>query len=86
MARKRTKLDPAAALEARETKKKLGQRIRELRAKKEWSQEAFAAACGLYRSHMGAIERGEANITLATLLAIAEKLDTTVSTLFKGIR
>jgi transcriptional regulator with XRE-family HTH domain len=64
---------------------KLGRRIRELRVKKGWSQEEFAANCNLHRSHMGEIERGNANITLSTLLVISIKLQTTVSPLFKDI-
>lgn len=65
--------------------KALGSRIRELRLKKEWSQEEFADVCGIHRSHMGEIERGETNLTLATLLIISKKLQITISALFKGI-
>ena len=61
----------------------LGSRIRELRTKMQWSQETFADMCGLNRSHMGEIERGRANITLATLQIIAQKLDTTPAELLK---
>lgn len=64
---------------------RLGTRIRELRLKKGWSQEEFAANCHIHRSHMGEIERGQANITLATLLSIAHQLDMTVSMLFKDV-
>jgi transcriptional regulator with XRE-family HTH domain len=63
----------------------LGQRIRELRKKKNWSQHTLGNMCGLHRSHMGAIERGQSNITLASLLKIAENLDTSLSGLFKEI-
>ena len=63
----------------------LGNRIRELRKAKGWAQEAFAHQCGMHRGHMGQIERGESNLTLSTLLVIAEKLETTVSGLFEEI-
>jgi transcriptional regulator with XRE-family HTH domain len=63
----------------------LGSRIRELRVKKGLSQEEFADVCGLHRSHMGEIERGRANITLATLVIIAQTLQTTPSALFKDL-
>jgi transcriptional regulator with XRE-family HTH domain len=66
-------------------KKALGHRIRELRKAKGWAQEAFAHQCGMHRGHMGQIERGESNLTLSTLLIIAEKLGTTVSDLFAEI-
>jgi len=65
--------------------KTLGTRIRELRLKRGWSQEQFADICGIHRSHMGEIERGETNLTLSTMLVIAQKLETTISALFKGI-
>ena len=63
----------------------LGGRIRELRRRKGMTQEEFAAACGLNRSHMGAIERGRANITLSTLLIIAQKLQTKPWVLLKDL-
>jgi transcriptional regulator with XRE-family HTH domain len=65
--------------------KDLGARIRELRTKKQWSQEEFADICDIHRSHMGEIERGETNVTLSTLLVVTRKLEITISSLFKGI-
>ena len=35
------------------------------------SQEDFAEKCGIHRTYVGAVERGECNITLATLENIA---------------
>lgn len=63
----------------------LGHRVRELRKAKGWAQETFADHCGMHRGHMGQIERGENNLTLSTLLIIAEKLGITVSDLFEEI-
>lgn len=65
--------------------KTLGIRIRELRSKRGWSQEAFADQCGINRSHMGQVERGETNMTFATLYFIAQKLETSISSLLHGI-
>jgi transcriptional regulator with XRE-family HTH domain len=59
----------------------LGAKIRQLRRKKGWSQEEFAAVCDLHRSHMGKIERGETNLRLSTLLVISENLDVSVEEL-----
>jgi transcriptional regulator with XRE-family HTH domain len=39
------------------------------------SQEAFADLCGLHRTYIGGIERGERNITLETLERIAGALN-----------
>jgi len=61
----------------------LGAKIRGLRLRKGWSQELLADICGLHRSHMGEIERGHANVTLATLVIIAEKLETTAAALIR---
>ena len=65
--------------------KTLGSRIRELRLKRGWSQEQFADICDIHRSHMGEIERGETNLTLQTMLVIAQRLETTIAALFRGI-
>jgi transcriptional regulator with XRE-family HTH domain len=63
----------------------LGDRIRELRRKKGFSQESFADHCGLHRTYMGGIERGEHNLTIQTALTIAKGLGVTLSKLFTGI-
>jgi len=39
------------------------------------SQEQLAARCGLHRTYVGAIERGERNVTLATVERLAASLD-----------
>lgn len=53
----------------------LGATIRQLRVRKGLSQEELAHRCGIHRSHMGVIERGQANITLATLELIAHEFE-----------
>jgi len=63
----------------------LGARIRQFRQKKGWSQEEFADRCGIHRSHMGEIERGHANVTLSTLVVIAQTLGTSAATLLRDI-
>jgi transcriptional regulator with XRE-family HTH domain len=68
-----------------EIQERLGARVRRLREQKGWSQEAFADECGVHRSYMGAIERGEKNLTLATLQTLAKTLGTTISALLRGI-
>ncbi len=56
------------------TSEAIGQAIREARKAQGYTQEAFASAAGLDRSYMGAIERGEFNLTLETLLKITAEL------------
>ena len=52
-------------------RKALGQRVRALRAKRKWSQEDLAHESGLARSFTGAIERGEKDLRLSTLIKLA---------------
>ena len=69
----------------REIHRVLGRHIRELRLKRGFSQESFADHCGLHRTYMGAIERGERNLTLQTLLSVATGLGITLSQLLSGL-
>ncbi|MGO6676482.1 helix-turn-helix domain-containing protein [Rhizobium leguminosarum] len=43
------------------------------------SQEQLADTCGYHRTYIGAIERGERNITLATLSSLATALNVSPS-------
>jgi transcriptional regulator with XRE-family HTH domain len=60
--------------------------LRRLRLRLGLSQEAFADRCGLHRTYIGAIERGERNVTLKTLGQIAEGLGVTPIDLLKQKR
>jgi len=68
-----------------EVQKKLGKRIAELRKKQGFSQEGFAHECGFHRSYMGAVERGEKNITIQLVDRIAKALKISLSELFKSV-
>lgn len=64
---------------------RFGQRVRELRKGRRLSQEVFAEKCGLDRSYIGGIERGERNVTLRNIEVIAVALDMSVAELTSGI-
>jgi len=64
----------------------LGRRIRELRSKHGWTQEEFAEFCGLHRTYMGHVERGEKNVSLSTVLRVANALGVRIPALFGGGR
>lgn len=53
----------------------VGRNLRACREAKGISQEAFADVLGVHRTYMGAIERGERNLTLKSLERIAGWLD-----------
>ncbi|MGA8140023.1 MAG: helix-turn-helix transcriptional regulator [Desulfobaccales bacterium] len=65
-------------------KKKFGNRLREMRNEKRLSQEALAFACGLDRTYIGGIERGERNPSLINIHKIAEALGVSVKELFNA--
>ena len=62
-----------------------GQRVRELRKSLQLSQEAFADKCGLDRTYIGGIERGERNVALRNVEVIAKALEVTLSELMEGL-
>ena len=64
---------------------KLGNKIKELRTYKKYSQESFADKIGIHRTYMGAIGRGEKNITIVTAKRISEGLDMSLSELLNEI-
>jgi transcriptional regulator with XRE-family HTH domain len=61
----------------------VGRAIRAARKERGYTQEAFALAAGVDRSYMGAIERGEFNLTLETLLKVTAELGISASELLE---
>jgi transcriptional regulator with XRE-family HTH domain len=61
--------------------RRLGLEIRRHRQGRGLSQESFAEVVGLHRTYVGAIERGERNITIGSLLPIAKALNMTIAQL-----
>ena len=60
---------------------RLGRAVRRLRTAAGYSQEGFADAVGVHRTYMGAVERGEVNISLANIEKIARRLGMTAGEL-----
>ncbi len=63
-------------------KTKFGAKVRRLRQAKGLSQEAFADICSLHRTYIGAIERGERNVSLENIEKIAKALGISIASLF----
>lgn len=55
-------------------RKVLGRAVREHRTALGWSQEALAERAGLHWTYIGGIERGERNVALLNITAIARAL------------
>jgi transcriptional regulator with XRE-family HTH domain len=64
---------------------RFGKAVRQKRHKLGVSQEAFADLCGLDRTYVGGIERGERNVALVNIERIARALRLSISDLFSGV-
>ena len=61
----------------------LGLAARSLRMERGLAQEAFAHRAGMDRSNYGAIERGEFNVSLDTIMKIAGALEVSAAALLE---
>jgi len=59
----------------------LAMNVRYFRLKHGLSQEQLAEQCGLHRTYIGSIERGERNATLSTLEVLSETLNVSIAQL-----
>jgi len=55
-------------------RKILSANIKAYREAEGVSQEAFADLCGLHRTYIGSVERGERNVTLETLQQLSDAM------------
>jgi DNA-binding XRE family transcriptional regulator len=62
-----------------------GESVRRHRKALGYSQEAFGDACGIDRSYMGGIERGEHNLALINILKIIAALGLQPSEFFQAL-
>ena len=66
-------------------RKQLGDNIKRLRISLGLSQEQLAEKAGLHRTYVGAVERGERNVSLDNIIAISRALGVSASTLLKDV-
>lgn len=57
---------------------KFGNRIKELRKERKWSQELLAEKTGFHRTYIGMIERGERNPALMNINVLAEAFEMSI--------
>lgn len=67
---------------ARAVRLRIGKNVRHLRRLRGWSQERLAEAVGNTYKHIGQVERGEVNVTIDILAAIADGFAVNVAELF----
>lgn len=66
--------------------RRLGERIRALRQAKGWTLEQAAEAMNLDLKHLQKVEAGLINVTMVTLVRIAEGIDEPLASLFRQAR
>jgi transcriptional regulator with XRE-family HTH domain len=64
---------------------RFGKAVRKKRHTLGVSQEEFADICGLDRTYIGGIERGERNVALVNVERIAKALKISLPELFRGV-
>lgn len=63
-------------------KQRLGQKIKELRKAKGFSQERLANLAEIDRTYLPTIEKGERNVSIEVVEKLAKALDVSVKDLF----
>ncbi|MBN8627377.1 MAG: helix-turn-helix transcriptional regulator [Planctomycetes bacterium] len=63
--------------------RRLGDRLRKRREDRGLTQDQLANQCGLHRTFIGSVERGERNIAVLNLRKIAQVLRASLSEMFE---
>lgn len=63
----------------------LAENLLAFRRRQQLSQEGLAELCNLHRTYLGSVERGERNVTLSTLEALAQAVGVSVPELLSPI-
>jgi transcriptional regulator with XRE-family HTH domain len=71
---------------SRQRARELGERVKTRRKALGLSQEQLGQRCGLHRTYIGLVERGDVNLTVRNLLAVADGLGIDVGELVRGLR
>lgn len=65
--------------------REIGNRVRQHRLAHDWTQAELARRCGLHRTFIGSVERGERNLSLLNLRLIARVLRVQLAALFGSL-
>ena len=63
----------------------LAENLLAFRRERQISQEGLAELCNLHRTYIGAVERGERNVTLSTLEVLAQAVGVSIPSLLTPI-
>lgn len=73
----------AKPVDGDEGRRAFGRQVRDLRRARGYSQEDLAERSGLHRTYISSLERGQRNVGLDNVHALAAALDVTPAQLFK---
>ncbi len=76
--------NPRHTFEETALQRALGQRIRELRKARGWSQEDLADRTHLDRTYIVSVEQGHRNVSLSTIGKLANGLQVKIAELFEA--
>ena len=63
-----------------------GARVRKLREEQGWSQMSFADEAGMHFTMISSVERGERNVSLVTIVRLAQGLKVDPGILVEGLQ
>jgi transcriptional regulator with XRE-family HTH domain len=67
------------------TRERFGDRVKELRAEKGWTQEDLSAESGIGRVFVSQIENGHKDVCLGVIEALADSFEVSISELMRGV-
>ena len=65
--------------------RRFGETVRRFREDEGISQEELADRCGLHRTYIGSVERGERNVSLGNIVRLAQALKKAPAALLDGL-
>jgi transcriptional regulator with XRE-family HTH domain len=68
-----------------DSRKVFGRNLRRARESRAFSQDSLAAECGLHRTYVGSVERGERNVGLLNIVRLARALGCSAAFLMEGV-